>query len=321
MFQSGSFDWKTTSTFVARTPKIDTAIKLILSEVSREHYQKNELHRTALALCQAPKRQPLRTLAEERLGEVKRGHHVDLARRWNETFEGRHRAGNRSLAQEAHQADHRQASIVNFRLQLLRLPLVALVLVEAERIIQVQRHRVRQKRKALRVLENPNPGLSFHALGQIERREEARLSTPHVVTSLPWALRHRSFGVELEEADGEENLPFGLRGDVLPERWGAHAGCAQFVAGHLPGEVNAVRVDAVPDEPGHCDASVLDLGVTQEADGRFVGLVPELPFSEVQGVPKSDDRVEPFRQSLQIRRRLNRGDNVVLSANCESCNR
>ena len=54
-------------------------------------------------------------------------------------------------------------------------------------------------------------------------------------------------------------------------------------------------MDAVADEPSHRDAAVLDLSMTQEADGRFVGLVPELPFSEVQGVPKSDDRVEPFR--------------------------
>merc|ERR1719316_1336534 len=317
MFQSGSFDWKTTSTFVARTPKIDTAIKLILSEVSREHYQKNELHRTALALCQAPKRQPLRTLAEERLGEVKRGHDVDLARRWNETFEGRHRAGNRSLAQEAHQADHRQASIVNFRLQLLRLPLVALVLVEAERVIQIQRNRVRQKRPALRVLERPDPRLSFHTLGQIERREESRLAAPHVVTPLTRALRHRSFGVELEEANREENLPLGFRRDALPERRRTHAWCAEFVTGHLPREVDTVRVDAVADEPSHRDPAVLDLRVTQEADGRFVGLVPELPYREIQGVPKSNDRVEPFRQSLQVGWRLNRGNNVG-SANCES---
>ena len=234
-------------------------------------------------------------VAEQRLREVERGHDVDLPRCGDESFQGRHRAGNCALAEEAHQADHRESAVVDLGLELLGLPLVALVLVEAERIIQVQRHRVRQKRPTLRVLERPDPRLSFHALGQIERREEAGLATPHVVTSLPWALRHRSFGVELEEADGEENLPFGLRGDVLPERWGADAGCAEFVAGHLPGEVDAVRVDAVTDEPGHCDAPVLDLCVTQEADGRFVGLVPELPLSEVQGVPKSDDRVEPFR--------------------------
>merc|ERR1719399_2246834 len=79
----------------------------------------------------------IRSLAEERLAEVKWGHHVNLARRWNETFQGRHRARNRSLAQEGHQADHREAAIIDLHQQLLGLPLVALVLVKAERVVQI----------------------------------------------------------------------------------------------------------------------------------------------------------------------------------------
>lgn len=75
--------------------------------------------------------QTLRNLPEQRLGEVQRGHHVDLARGGDEALESRHRAGNCALAQESKQAEHCKAAIVNLNLQLVRLPFVALVLVEA----------------------------------------------------------------------------------------------------------------------------------------------------------------------------------------------
>ena len=75
--------------------------------------------------------QTLRSLPEQRLGEVQRGHHVDLARCGDEALESWHRAGNCALAQEGHQADHCEAAVVDLNLQLVSLPLVALVLVEA----------------------------------------------------------------------------------------------------------------------------------------------------------------------------------------------
>ena len=114
-----------------------------------------------IELYQAPKRQPVRNLTEKRLGEVKWGHHVDLARRRDDTLQERHRPGNRTLAEEAHQADHCKAAVVDLSLQLLGLPLVALVLVEAERVVQVQRSRVGQKWVAVRVFESPDTRLSF----------------------------------------------------------------------------------------------------------------------------------------------------------------
>ena len=255
--------------------------------------QNNELDRSTAALnCESS------DVAEQRLGEVKRSHHVDLSRRRDDTLQERHRPGNRTLAEEAHQTDHSEAAVVDLRLQLLGLPLVALVLVEAERIVQVQRNRVGQKWAALRVFESPDTRLSFHTLRQIESREQAGLATPHVVAPLPWRLSHRSFGVELEETNGQKNLPLGFIRDALPKRRRADSWNAQLVAGDLPRKVDAVRVDAVTDEPSHRDAAVLDLGVAQEADGRFVGLVPELPFSEIQRVPKSNDRVEAFRLDM-----------------------
>merc|ERR1712144_55612 len=107
-------------------------------------------------LCQTPRRKQVPSLAEQRLSEVKRSHHVDLSRRRDDTLQERHRPGNRTLAEEAHQTDHGEAAVVDLRLQLLCLPLVALVLVEAKRIIQVQRNRVRQEWAALRVFESPD---------------------------------------------------------------------------------------------------------------------------------------------------------------------
>merc|ERR1712159_446442 len=152
------------------------------------------------------------------------------------------------LAEKAHQTDHGETAVVDLRLQLLRLPLVALVLVEAERIIQVQRNRVRQKWPALRVFESPDTRLSFHPLRKIEVRKQAGLATPHVVATLAGRLGHRSFGVELEEANGQENLPLGFIRDALPKRRRADSWNAQLVAGDLPRKVDAVRVDAVTDE-------------------------------------------------------------------------
>merc|ERR1719440_155721 len=64
------------------------------------------------AVC-LPGMQTLRNLAEQRLGEVEWGHHVDLASCGNEALEGRHRTGNRALAQEAHQADHCETAVIN----------------------------------------------------------------------------------------------------------------------------------------------------------------------------------------------------------------
>merc|ERR1719174_3355693 len=136
------------STHIAR---LDEAERVVDAQ-RREHPDvalREHLDRSTAALnCESS------DVAEQRLGEVKWGHHVDLSRRRDDTLQERHRPGNRTLAEEAHQTDHGEAAVVDLRLQLLGLPLVALVLVEAERIVQVQRNRVGQKWAALRVFES-----------------------------------------------------------------------------------------------------------------------------------------------------------------------
>ena len=103
--------------------------------------------------CHTPRRTPLRTgatlivsLPEQRLREIERGHHVDLARCGDEPLEGRHRAGNCALAKKSKQADLCEAAVVKLNLQPLGLPLVTLVLVEVEGIVQVERDGMRQER-------------------------------------------------------------------------------------------------------------------------------------------------------------------------------
>merc|ERR1719472_372212 len=234
-----------------------------------------------------------RCLSEKRLGEVKRRHHVDLACCGDEPLEGRHRAGNRALAQESHQADHREAAIVDLGLQLLSLPLVTLVLVEVEGVVQVQRNRMRQKRATLGVPEHS----CYRAL---ECRELTRLAAAHVVSAFAWAEAHRSLGIELEDANVQDDLQLRFVGKVLPELWRADTGRAELVTGNLPRKVDAIRVHAVTDEPSHRYPAVLDLSVAKEANGRFVGLLPELTLTEVERIKESDRRVQPFRQSLQV---------------------
>merc|ERR1719224_169829 len=140
--------------------------------------------------------------------------------------------------------------------------------------------------------------------GALECREEARLAAPHVVSALAWAEGLRSFGVELKDANRQDDLQLRFVEDPLPERRRADAGCAELVAGDLPRKVDAIRVDAVADEASHRDAAVLDLRVAQEADGRLVGLLPELTLSEVEGIKETNRRVEFFGQCLQIGLRL-----------------
>ena len=77
-----------------------------------------------------------------------------------------------------------------------------------------------------------------------------------------------------------------LRGRV-PDRRGREAierGVVGQRGGQLPRPVDAVLVHDVPDEAGHGNAAVLHLSMAQPADGRLVGLLPELALGQVQRV-------------------------------------
>ena len=55
--------------------------------------------------------------------------------------------------------------------------------------------------------------------------------------------------------------------------------------------VNSVCVNNVSNKSKHGNTSVLDLRFTKEANGGFWGGVPEVLFSQTQGVEESDNRV------------------------------
>ena len=60
-------------------------------------------------------------------------------------------------------------------------------------------------------------------------------------------------------------------------------------------EVNHFNIHSPPGG-GHGHAAVLDLRMAQEADGRFIPLVPEVRLGQVERIPVADNRVELFRQ-------------------------
>merc|ERR1719353_1494381 len=94
-------------------------------------------------------------------------HHVDHSRRFDQTLKSGHRAGNRSLAEESHDAEHRKPAVVELDPEPRGLPLLALALLEPEGVEEVEGHGVRRRE-----------GLF------LEVRVDAGLSSPHVVLKL-----------------------------------------------------------------------------------------------------------------------------------------
>mmetsp|Transcript_67622 Transcript_67622/g.202135 ORF Transcript_67622/g.202135 Transcript_67622/m.202135 type:complete len:305 (-) Transcript_67622:58-972(-) len=192
---------------------------------------------------------------------------------------------------EAEDADLREAAVVDLREERLLLALGRHLGGEAERIPQVEGHRVREGR-LVRARE----------LGEV-----ARLAAAHVVL-LAVGLEHEAgLGPHLEEADDHEDLQLRRGGERIPlvgraarrrdvseadgrERR-ARADAAERAL-DVPREADAVGLDAVANERGHRDAAVLDLGLAQEADGRRVGVTPELALGQLERVVVADDRVE-----------------------------
>ena len=104
---------------------------------------------------------------------------------------------------------------------------------------------------------------------------------------------------ELEEADGQDDLPLGDLRDGVPQLLGREA--IRHGVALRPREADAVGVHDEANERGHRDAAVLDLSLAQEANGRRVGVTPELATRKVERVPEADDRVERLGLGLRSR--------------------
>ena len=106
-------------------------------------------------------------------------------------------------------------------------------------------------------------------LGRVaEVGEGTGLATSHVVSAC--GLRE-----PLKETNKENDLPFGGIGEGIPLLGRAAGGSSDTATDGRPGEGDAIGLDDITYEGCHGDAAVLDLGVTEEADGRLVALSPD----------------------------------------------
>merc|ERR1712093_919596 len=119
------------------------------------------------------------------------------------------------LSQEGHDAKHRQAAVVDLRAQLLRLPLVRLVLLQVEGIEELERDGVRDL--------------------LLQGRERSGLATAHVVRLPRGCEDVVVLAPEFEETDEEEDLQLRIRRQSIPLVRRA-AGGSNVVKGDLAGQ-------------------------------------------------------------------------------------
>mmetsp|Transcript_16187 Transcript_16187/g.25260 ORF Transcript_16187/g.25260 Transcript_16187/m.25260 type:complete len:257 (-) Transcript_16187:29-799(-) len=192
------------------------------------------------------------------------------------------KGGNRSRdgisAQEAEDSELCQTSVVDLLDETSLLLLSAHVLVEAEGVEEVE-HEV-------------------HVITEeVERRVLSGLTSGHVVGHLSAT----ALVPKLEHGDDEEDLPLGANRDGIPLllRAEVRAGVGGTGEGLGPGEDN-VGLDNVPNEGSHGNTSVLDLGLTKEANGGLVTLSPEVSIGKAHGVEVVDDGVALGSDGLEV---------------------
>ena len=130
-----------------------------------------------------------------------------------------------------------------------------------------------------------------------EVREVTRLSSTHVVL----VFRSRKFAPEFQETDQSKDLPFGIVTNSIPKsRWVGFRRERCSIHLHGPREFDAVGMNNVSNEGKHGNSSVLNLGVTKEANRFFVGGSPEGGFSQVQRIIELDNRIQILGKCLQV---------------------
>ena len=154
------------------------------------------------------------------------------------------------LGEESKDSNLCQSSVVQFRDKSLLFLLGTGVLAQSKGVEKVERHWVGDK-------------VLF-----VEGRESSWLSSTHVVCS-------GRFREKFQESNEKDDLPFGGFGHGIPlfRRGKAITDCDSS-SNTGPWEADSVGLNTVSDEGGHSDTSVLDLRVTQETNGGFVGVSP-----------------------------------------------
>ena len=127
--------------------------------------------------------------------------------------------------------------------------------------------------------------------------EVTGLATGHVML----VVGSGEFRPELKEANEGKDLPLGIIRDGIPKGRGVGlAGERGAVHLHGPGELETISVDNVSDEGEHGNTAVLDLGVSQEADGGLVGGAPELSLGKVERIIEANNGVELLGEGLKV---------------------
>ena len=198
----------------------------------------------------------------------------------NDTRKGGDGAGAYLLGEEAKDTNLSKTSVVDLSPKTGGLLLLGHVLRELEGVVKVEGDGVRD---------------AIGTRGEVG--EVTGLATGHVVLVVGGG----ELGPELEEANEGKDLPLGIVRDGVPESRGVGlAGEGSAVHLHGPGELDAVGVDDVSDEGEHGNTAVLDLGMSEEANGGLIGGAPELSLSEVEGIVEANDRVELLGKGLKI---------------------
>ena len=218
--------------------------------------------------------------SERSAGNVgaERGHDLTIVSHASEES-GKSRNGARDdlFRKESEDSKHSKTSVVDLSYQTLGLGGLVHALGELERIVEVERNRVRKE--------------------VVEVRVVTRLSSGHVVSV---ALSGK-LTPELKERDESEDLPLGGVRDGIPESRGVGLRReASSVHLHGPRELDSVGVDNVSNEGEHSNTSVLDLSVTEETDGGLVAGSPELGIGEVERIVVSNHGVQFLGQNLKV---------------------
>jgi hypothetical protein len=77
--------------------------------------------------------------------------------------------------------------------------------------------------------------------------------------------------------------------------------------------MDTILVHAIPNKTCHSDAAMLDLGMPQKADGRLIGLAPELTLGKLQRVIITDNRIKLCRLCLEIVQGLHASISTICS--------
>lgn len=150
------------------------------------------------------------------------------------TLEKRHRSLDLLGCEEANDTNLGQSSIVELLDQTGGLGFFGLVFVKAKGVVEASNW----------------DGVWDQLLGLVKAGELARLTTTHVVGA-------SGLGKPFQEANEEDDLPLGSVGESVPLLRGAASRSTDTTTDGGPWESNAIGLDDVTYEGGHCAAQFI----------------------------------------------------------------